>query len=256
MTLPDALAVLAAAVAAGAVNAIVGSGSLITFPVLLAVGLPAVTANVSNTIGLVTGNASAVWGYRRELSGQSRRAMLLGAGTAAGAAGGAALLLVLPARVFEAVVPVLILAACALMAARPSPELTIRAPTTARWAALVAITFTVGIYGGYFGAAQGVILLACLRLLLADRLQRLNGLKNVLVGIANGVAAIAFVIFANVDWTAVGLVAAGSTIGALLGSTYGRRVPDELLRRAVIAVGVADESSCTSACEAVGRAWH
>jgi uncharacterized protein len=239
MTLPDALAVLGAAVAAGAVNAIVGSGSLITFPVLLAVGLPAVTANVSNTIGLVTGNFSAVWGYRRELSGQSRRALLLGAGTAAGAASGAALLLVLPAKVFEAVVPVLILVACALMAMRPDPELTSRAPTTGRWAALVGVTFTVGIYGGYFGAAQGVILLACLRLLLADRLQRLNGLKNVLVGIANGVAAIAFVIFANVDWTAVGLVAVGSTIGALVGSTYGRRIPDEPLRRAVIAVGVA-----------------
>ena len=239
MTLPEALAVLAAAIAAGAVNAIVGSGSLITFPVLLAVGLPAVTANVSNTIGLVTGNASAVWGYRRELSGQSRRALLLGAGTATGAAAGAALLLVLPAGVFKAVVPGLILLACVLMATRPSPELTTRAPTTGRWAALVAVTFTVGIYGGYFGAAQGVILLACLRLLLADRLQRLNGLKNVLVGIANGVAAIAFVIFANVNWTAVGLVAAGSTIGALLGSTYGRRIPDELLRRTVIVVGVA-----------------
>jgi uncharacterized protein len=239
MTLPDALAVLGAAVAAGAVNAIVGSGSLITFPVLLAVGLPAVTANVSNTIGLVTGNCSAVWGYRRELSGQSRRVLLLGAGTAAGAAGGAALLLVLPAQVFKAVVPVLILVACVLMATRPNPKLTSRAPTTGGWAALVAMTFTVGIYGGYFGAAQGVILLACLRLLLADRLQRLNGLKNVLVGIANGVAAIAFVIFANVNWTAVGLVAAGSTIGALLGSTYGRRIPDELLRRAVIALGVA-----------------
>jgi len=239
MTLPDALAVLAAAVAAGAINAIVGSGSLITFPVLLAVGLPAVTANVSNTIGLVPGNASAVWGYRRELSGQTRRALLLGTGTAAGAAGGAALLLVLPARVFEAVVPVLILVACGLMATRPSPELTTRTPTAWRWAAIVATAFTVGIYGGYFGAAQGVILLACLRLLIPDRLQRLNGLKNVLVGIANGVAAIAFVIFAHVNWTAVGLVAAGSTIGALLGSTYGRRIPDELLRRAVIAVGVA-----------------
>jgi len=239
MTLPEAVAVLAAAIAAGAVNAIVGSGSLITFPVLLAVGLPAVTANVSNTIGLVTGNASAVWGYRRELSGQSRRALLLGAGTATGAAAGAALLLVLPAGVFKAVVPALILLACVLMATRPSPELTTRTPTTGRWATLVAVTFTVGIYGGYFGAAQGVILLAFLRLLLADRLQRLNGLKNVLVGIANGVAAIAFVIFANVNWTAVGLVAAGSTIGALLGSAYGRRIPDELLRRTVIVVGVA-----------------
>lgn len=239
MTALEALAVLAAGVTAGGINAIVGSGSLVTFPVLLAVGYPSVVANVSNTVGLVSGNLSAVWGYRRELEGQGGRVARLGAGTALGAATGGVLLLVLPAGVFDAVVPVLILLACGLMAARPSPALTEAALTPRRLAGLVAVAYAVGVYGGYFGAAQGVILLAALRLLLADQLQRLNGLKNVLVGIANGVAAVQFALFADVAWAAAGLVAVGSTIGAALGARYGRRLSDTLLRRVVIGVGVA-----------------
>jgi uncharacterized protein len=238
MTAPEALAVLAAGVTAGGINAIVGSGSLVTFPVLLAVGYGSVVANVSNTVGLVLGNVSAVWGYREELAGQRRRAMLLGAGSALGAATGGALLLLLPKGVFDAVVPVLILVACALMALRPSPALTQASPTPRRLAAVVVIAYLVAIYGGYFGAAQGVILLAALRLLIADRLQRLNGLKNVLVGITNGVAAVQFVIFAHVAWAAAGLVAAGSVVGAQLGARYGRRLSDVLLRRIVVSVGV------------------
>jgi uncharacterized membrane protein YfcA len=238
MTAGDAAAVLAAGVAAGGVNAIVGSGSLITFPVLLAVGYPAVVANVSNTVGLVPGNVSAVWGYRRELDGQWRRAGRLAIGTALGAATGAALLLALPDGVFDAVVPILILVACALMATRPSPSLTDAALTPRRMAALLAVAYAVGIYGGYFGAAQGVILLAALRLLLDEPLQRLNGLKNVLVGLANAVAAVQFIIFADIAWAAAGLVAGGSIVGATLGARYGRRVPDRILRRVVVAVGV------------------
>jgi len=207
--------------------------------VLLAVGYPAVTANVSNTVGLVLGNVSAVWGYRRELVGQGRRCLVLGSGTAVGAAAGGALLLILPEDVFEAVVPVLILFACALMVLRPTPRLSRGSLSHHRIGALLVVAFLVGIYGGYFGAAQGVILLAALRLLIPDRLQRLNGLKNVLVGIANGVAAIQFMLIADVAWAAAGLVAIGSIAGAQVGSTYGRRIPDERLRWTVVAVGVA-----------------
>jgi uncharacterized membrane protein YfcA len=229
-------AVLLAGLVAGGINAIVGSGSLVTFPVLLAVGFPSVTANVSNTVGLVFGNGSAIWGYRRELRGQGRRVLLMGTGTALGAATGALLLLVLSEGVFEAVVPLLILVACGLMARRPAPPQTARLLTPGRMAVLGGTAYVVGIYGGYFGAAQGVILLAALRLLLPEDLQRLNGLKNALVGIANGVAAVGFVLFADVAWDAAGLVAVGSVVGAALGARYGRRMPDHVLR-AVVVIG-------------------
>jgi uncharacterized membrane protein YfcA len=239
MNLLQALAVLAAGFTAGGVNAIVGSGSLLTFPVLLAVGYAPVTANVSNSVGLVFGNISAVWGYRRELEGQRERALLGGSGTALGAITGGVLLLTLPEGVFEAVVPVLILLACALMVARPKPRLSHGSLSHHRKVALAAIGFAVGVYGGYFGAAQGVILLAAMRFLIPDSLQRLNGLKNVMVGVANGVAAILFVIVAHVAWDAAALVAVGSIAGAQLGARYGRRIPDQRLRWTVVTVGVA-----------------
>jgi len=239
MNLLQALAVLAAGFAAGGINAIVGSGSLVTFPVLLAVGFAPVTANVSNSIGLVFGNVSAAWGYRRELAGQRERALLGGAGTALGAILGGVLLLTLPEGVFEEVVPALILLACGLMIVRPKPKLSHGSVSRHRQAALVAIGFAVGVYGGYFGAAQGVILLAALRFLIPDGLQRLNGLKNVMVGIANGVAAILFVIVAHVAWDAAALVAIGSITGAQIGARYGRRIPDQTLRWTVVSVGIA-----------------
>ena len=238
MNLLQALAVLAAGFTAGGINAIVGSGSLVTFPVLLAVGFSSVTANVSNSVGLVFGNMSAAWGYREELVGQRERALMGGAGTALGAITGGVLLLTLPEGVFEAVVPILILLACVLMVLRPKPKLSHGALSHHRKFALIGIGFAVGVYGGYFGAAQGVILLAALRFLIPDNLQRLNGLKNVMVGIANGVAAILFVIVAHVAWDAAALVAVGSIAGAQIGSRYGRRVPDEALRWTVVTVGV------------------
>jgi uncharacterized membrane protein YfcA len=234
----EALAVLAAGFAAGGVNAIVGSGSLITFPTLLAVGYQPVVANVSNSVGLVFGNVSAAYGYRRELRGQARRCLTMGAGTALGAVTGATLLLALPGSVFDAVVPVLILFACGLMALRPNPSPTHGSLSRHRIAALVVVAYLVGIYGAYFGAAQGVILLAGLRLLIPEDLQRLNGLKNVLVGVANGVAALQFVFFAEVAWGAAALVAVGSIAGAQVGARYGRRIPDQRLRWTVITVGV------------------
>jgi uncharacterized membrane protein YfcA len=239
MNLLQVLAVLGAGFTAGGINAIVGSGSLVTFPVLLAVGFAPVTANVSNSVGLVFGNVSAIWGYRRELVGQRERMTLGTTGTTLGAIGGGILLLTLPEGVFETVVPVLILLACALMVMRPKPKLSHGSLGHHRKVALVAIGFAVGIYGGYFGAAQGVILLAALRFLIPDGLQRLNGLKNVMVGVANGVAAVLFVIFAHVAWDAAALVAVGSIAGAQLGARYGRRIPDQTLRWTVVTVGVA-----------------
>lgn len=233
------LAVLAAGFAAGGVNAIVGSGSLITFPTLLAIGYPAVTANVSNSVGLVFGNLSAAYGYRRELRGQRRRFLVMGTAAALGAITGATLLLALPSSVFEAVVPVLILFACALMVLRPKPRPTHGALGRHRIAALVGLAYLVSIYGAYFGAAQGVILLAGLRLLIAEDMQRLNGLKNALASVTNGVAALQFVLFAHVAWGAAALLAAGSVAGAQLGARYGRRIPDERLRWTVVTVGVA-----------------
>lgn len=238
MTLLEALAVLTAGFVAGGVNAIVGSGSLVTFPVLLAVGFAPVTANVSNSVGLVFGNLSAAWGYRRELVGQRKRATLGGLGTACGAIAGGVLLLVLPENVFEAVVPLLILLACGLMIARPTPGLGHGAMSRHQQAALIAIGFGVGVYGGYFGAAQGVILLAALRFLIPDSLQRLNGLKNLMVGIANGVAAILFIVITHVAWDAAALIALGSISGAQVGARYGRRIPDTQLRWTVVIVGV------------------
>ena len=230
------LAVAGAGVVAGAVNAIVGSGSLVTFPTLLAVGYSPVVANVSNTVGLVFGSLSGAWGYRRELRGQLRRVLILGAGSAAGALVGGILLLQLPASVFDAIVPLLILLAVALMAFKPTPSAE-HAPVRAHMVAGTGGTFMTGIYGGYFGAAQGVILLAVLRLAFGDDLQRLNAIKNVLSSVANGVAAVLFIVAAEVAWEAAALVAAGSIVGGAVGSAYGRRLPERWLRRIVIVGG-------------------
>src|ERR1700744_4602152 len=239
VNLLQALAVLAAGFTAGGINAIVGSGSLVTFPVLLAVGFGSVTANVSNSVGLVFGNISAAWGYREELVGQRERALMGGAGPALGAVTGGVLLLTLPEGVFEAVVPLLILLACALMVLGPSPKLRQGSLSQGPKGALIAIGFAVGVYGGYFGAAQGVILIGALRFLIPDSLQRLNGLKNVMVGVANGIAAILFIVVAHVAWEAAALLAVGAIVGAQLGARYGRRIPDQTLRWTVVTVGVA-----------------
>jgi uncharacterized protein len=230
------LAVAGAGAVAGAVNAIVGSGSLITFPTLLAVGYAPVVANVSNTVGLVFGSVSGAWGYRRELRGQRSRVMALASGSAAGALAGGILLLALPGSVFDAVVPVLILLAVALMAFKPTPSPE-HAPARDHTGRATAGTFLTGIYGGYFGAAQGVILLAVLRLAFDDDLQRLNAVKNVLAGVANGVAAVLFVAIADVAWEAAALIAGGSILGGLAGANLGRRLPEAWLRRAVIVGG-------------------
>jgi uncharacterized protein len=235
MTVLEALAIVAAGAVAGGVNAVVGSGSLVTFPTLLAVGYAPVTANVSNTVGLVPGGVSGMIGYRRELRGQWRRCATLGVGTTIGAIIGGVLLLELPDAVFDAVVPALILLAVALMALRPSPKIHEGGNNTAGG---VAAAFGTGIYGGYFGAAQGIILISLLRLCFSEHLQVLNAIKNVLAGLANLVAGILFIAVAHVAWGAALLIAVGSTVGAQVGARYGRRLPQEVLRRVVIVYGV------------------
>jgi uncharacterized membrane protein YfcA len=236
VSVADALAIAAAGFAAGAVNTIVGSGSLVTFPTLLALGYAPVAANCSNTVGLVFGGVSGVLGYRRELAGQRRRALTLAAGTAVGALVGGTLLLVLPPGVFKAVVPALILLACLLMAIRRTPDVHADHERTAGG---TAAAFGTGIYGGYFGAAQGIILMSLLRFCFTDDLQRLNALKNVLTSAVNGVAALAYVVVATdrVDWAAAALVAGGSVVGGTLGARYGRRLPAAVLRTAIVVLG-------------------
>ena len=234
MTLVEALAVVAAGALAGGINTVMGSGSLITFPTLLAVGYAPVTANVTNTVGLVPGSVSGVVGYRRELRGHWRRCAILGMGTTAGAVIGGLLLLELPGAVFDAVVPALILLAVALMAIRPSPKEGARHDHTG-WGTVAS--FSTGIYGGYFGAAQGIILISLLRLCFSEHLQVLNAIKNVLAGLANLVAGLLFIVVADVAWGAALLIAVGSVVGAQVGARYGRRLPQETLRRIVIVYG-------------------
>jgi uncharacterized membrane protein YfcA len=239
-----ALGILAAGVVAGAINALVGSGTLFTFPVLLAFGYPPKVANVSNTVGLVPGSAAGAVGYRRELSGQRTRILRLGLVSAAGAVGGAVLLLVLPAAAFKRIVAVFIAIALVLILAQPRISRWLaRARRTAHLRdrpGLVGTTavFASGIYGGYFGAAQGIMLLAILGLSIDDDLQRLNALKVVLAGLVNLVAGVIFVFAAHVAWGAAGLIAAGSIVGGLLGSRWGRRLPVPALRLVIVGVGI------------------
>ena len=231
--------ILLAGFLAGAINSIVGSGSLITFPTLLAVGLSPVVANVSNTVGLVFGSVSGVVGYRRELAGQGRRILRLALPAAAGSALGAALLLVLPQRVFRGVVPVLIVLALILVGFQPALSRRLRHRLDG-WAGRLTLllgVFGTAVYGGYFGAAQGVIMMGILTLVLTDPIQRLNGLKNVFAAIINGVAAAYFVFAAHVDWTAAGLIALSSVAGAQAGSALGRRLHPLALRAIIIAAG-------------------
>jgi uncharacterized membrane protein YfcA len=244
MTPWEGLAVLAAGMGAGTINVIVGSGTLITFPVLLAVGLPPVTANVSNTLGLVPGSISGVIGYRRELVGQRRRLIRLGLASLLGGLLGALLLTRLPGSAFKAIVPALILLALVLVVIQPRVARAVAArgggsPHPDGSLPLVIGVFCSGVYGGYFGAAQGVLLLALMGLLLRDDLQRMNAAKNVLALIVNAVAAVFFMFTTHLDWLAALLIAAGSTIGGLIGAKVGRRLPPVALRTLIVVVGLA-----------------
>ena len=233
-----------AGIFAGTINTVVGSGTLVTFPVLLAVGYGPVVANVSNTVGLVPGSISGAIGYRQELAGQRARIARLGSASLLGGIAGAVLLLTLPSSAFEAIVPVLIVIALLLVVFQPrlSRALAERRTHTRPhggpllWSGI----FGTGVYGGYFGAAQGIILLALMGIAIPDEdLQRLNALKNVLAAIVNGVAAVIFVFAADVAWLPAVLLAAGATIGGQLGATVGKRLSPALLRGVIVVVGVA-----------------
>lgn len=237
-----ALAVFVAGIAAGMINTIVGSGTLVTFPTLLAVGLPPVTANVSNALGLVPGSLSGAWGYRRELRGQGRRMLWLAPATTLGAIVGALLLLRLPSAAFDAIVPALIALGVLLVVIGPwlNRRLAARRTGAARerspwvWAGVLG----TGVYGGYFGAAQGVLLMAIFGIGIDDDVQRHNALKNVLSALVNAIAALIFIIVAHIDWTVAGLLAVGSALGGQLGATIGRRLPPLVLRVVIVVVGV------------------
>jgi uncharacterized membrane protein YfcA len=237
------LLVLAAGIAAGTINTVVGSGTLVTFPVLLAVGLPPVTANVSNTVGLFPGSFVGAYGYRAELTGQRARAITLGIASVIGGVIGAVLLLTLPAGAFKAIVPVLIVLALLLVVfgKRLTAGLarTRHRPSEAVTPVLWILTLLTGVYGGYFGAAQGVLLMGLFGVLLAEPIQRQNALKNVLAGVANFVAAIVFVLTAHVDWAAAGLIALGAVLGGMLGAKVGRRLSPAVLRGIIVVIGVA-----------------
>lgn len=237
-----AIAIFAAGIVAGTINTVVGSGTLFTFPILLAFGYAPVVANVSNTVGLVPGSATGAVGYRRELRGQRKRSIPLSAASIAGGATGAVLLLVLPAAAFKAIVPAFIAVAVILILAQPRLSRALeqrRRPAQDRpgWLATAAVLAS-GIYGGYFGAAQGILLLAILGLAVNDDLQRINALKVVLAGLVNLVAAVVFVFAAHVAWLAALLIALGSTVGGVVGARAGRRLPAAALRAIIVAVGV------------------
>lgn len=247
MTPYDVTAILLAGVAAGTINTVVGSGTLITFPTLLALGVPPVTANVSNNIGLVPGSVAGAVGYRRELAGQGSRIARLLPASVLGGLVGSVLLLRLPEGAFETIIPVLILLGVVLVLVQPrlSARVARRAARHensanerdgAPWVRpAVALT---GVYGGYFGAAQGVLLMGVLGIGLDDDLQRLNAVKNVLAAGVNGVASVVFILVADVDWVVVGLIAVGSFVGGLLGGSVGRRLPPVALRAVIVVVGL------------------
>jgi uncharacterized protein len=248
----EALAVLAAGIGAGTINTVVGSGSLVTFPTLLALGFSPVVANVTNTVGLVPGSVSGAVGYRRELEGQRSRLVPLCVASLLGAVAGAVLLLNLDDSVFATAVPILIGLGCVLVVAQPRLSAWMRTrrdddhvPVAhGSWPTVVGIGLA-SVYGGYFGAAQGVIYMAVLGLGIDDALQRLNATKNVLTVVVNGSAAVFFCCapllgFASaIDWWAATALAVGSTIGGQVGATVGRRLPDWLLRGLIVVVGVA-----------------
>ena len=278
----QALAIFAAGLAAGTINTVVGSGTLITFPTLLAFGYPPVLANVSNNVGLVPGVASGVYGYRSELGGQRRRLIRLGSASVCGGLVGAILLLTLPQSAFKDIVPALIGLAVVMVIIQPrlakwvaerqraraaaadgerraggtgavaagvgtgaegATAVAVAAPPAAAEAiggpVLWVLVFLAGIYGGYFGAAQGVLLIGMLGIALNDSLQRINAAKNVLAGLVNGLAAVVFILATHIDWGVAGLIAAGSIIGGQVGARIGKRLPPWGLRVLIVCVGTA-----------------
>ena len=241
---------------AGTINTVVGSGTLVTFPVLVALGYPPVTATTSNAIGLITGTITGAYGYRHELVGQRSRVIKYAVASFFGAIGGTILLLSLPPTAFEAIVPVLVGLAVLLVIMQPvvtrivrkrntdrvhtrNPDPDAAAPSERSGPLLYFLIFLVGVYGGYFTAAQGIMLVGVMGLLLSDPLQRLNAFKNVLSAVVNVVAGTIYAFVAPISWPVVGILAVTSTIGGLIGAKIGRRLPPTVLRIVIVIIGLA-----------------
>lgn len=260
LTLAKGALIALAGCGAGFVNAIVGSGTLISFPTLLGTGFEKVAANMANNIGLAPGSVSAVIGYRRELVGQRRRLLMLGPASALGGLTGALLLLNLPSSAFKKVVPFLVLLGVALVIAQPIVQKRMKARRSVAGASagggtasdvgshstaaerirpiVIFVVFLTGIYGGYFGAGQGVILTGLLGMALTDDMQRINATKNVLASLVNGVAATVFIILRPIAWPPAILIAVGSVIGAQIGAKVGRRIQPNILRALIVVIGL------------------
>ena len=246
MTLLEGAIILVAGIAAGIINVVAGAGTLITFPTLLALGIPPITANVSNTVGLVPGSIAGAYGYRRELKSQWRPVAWMAVFSAVGGVIGGLLLLILPEEAFSAIVPFLLLLAALLSAIQPRVARYVRrkapegtgADTRPITFGLVLGILGTGVYGGYFGAAQGVVLLALLGILWSTDMHRANGAKNVLAGMANLVSAIIFISSGTVDWVIALLIGVGSAFGGWLGARMGRRLSAPVLRAILVIVAL------------------
>lgn len=248
-----AVLIAVAGVWAGMINTVVGSGTLVTFPVLVALGYPPVTATTSNAIGLAPGSISGAIGYRHELGGQWRKLLVFTPASLVGAIGGTVLLLSLPPDAFETVVPFLIGLAVVLVLVQPRVSTWVLARRERRAAAtgesggggaggtvlLIALILLIGVYGGYFTAAQGVMLMAVMGMLMTESLQQLNGIKNVLAAVVNVVAGAVYAFVAPISWPAVALLAVGSVVGGLLGARIGRKLSPKALRAVIVTIGVA-----------------
>jgi uncharacterized protein len=242
----ECLAVLVAGVGAGVLSSTLGVASLLSFPVLVAVGLPPVVANASNTVGLAPGAISGSWGYRHQLREQPAATAAVLATCAVGSVAGAALLLTLPAAVFEAVVPWLILFTCLLVGVQPRISAWLRSrhgeeapePRTRMSPVTRVFATLTGVYGGYFGAGSGVMMTAVLGLGLDLEFRVVNALKTLAVMSANVVAGAIFVVVADLEWTAVALLAGGSVVGGYVGSRIGQRLPTVVLRTGIVMAGL------------------
>ena len=241
----ESAAIFLAGVWAGGINVIVGSGTLVTFPTLLLFGYPPLVANISNNLGMVAGGVSGIYGYRRELRPNRAILVRLAPASIAGAVVGAVLLLVLPDESFKAIVPVLIAVGVLMVLIGPSVQRRTASaerdgtPTRLSRVLLNVGVFVLGIYGGYFGAAQGILLVGLMGLILSDGIQRLNAIKNVLATAVNSVAALTFMAVAThrIDWEVVALIGSGAFIGGYLGARFGRRLSPAVLRVVIVVIG-------------------
>lgn len=246
MDLLESFLILLGGLWAGTINAVVGSGTLVTFPILIALGVAPVMAVVSNAMGLIAGGVSGVWGYRRELKGMGQNLLQLMPASILGGITGAYLLLHLPESVFQYAAPVLIVLALTLVVLQPRLQRAIKArresASGSRSHTLVMMTlvFFTGIYGGYFVAAQGVLLVAILGIFMSGTLQNANAVKNVLTLSVNVVAAISYLLFApeKIIWVIVGLIAVSSLAGGFLGARIGRKLPPVVLRGVIVTLGL------------------